>query len=346
MTAKPITIVGGGLAGLTLGIGLRQRGIPVVIFEAGHYPRHRVCGEFISGRGQETLARLGLRELLERSGAVNAATAAFFSTTRSSPPHPLPARAICLSRFTMDNALAVEFRKLGGELLESQRRSDGEFGDGIVRATGRRAQTAENGSRWFGLKVHARNVPLTADLEMHVSSRGYVGLCHVDHGVVNVCGLFRRKVGENKMPQNWRDWLRGSVGSPLNQRLATAGFDENSFCAVAGISLRPQRATAHAECCVGDAITMIPPVTGNGMSMAFESAEMAIEPLAAWSRGESLWTQARQIIADKCDAAFARRLAWAKRVQRMMLAPSLQNVLVRFISRSEWFWRTAFERTR
>ena len=27
---KPITIVGGGLAGLTLGIGLRQRGVPVV----------------------------------------------------------------------------------------------------------------------------------------------------------------------------------------------------------------------------------------------------------------------------------------------------------------------------
>ena len=47
---KPITIVGGGLAGLTLGIGLRQCGVAVTVHEAGHYPRHRVCGEFISGR--------------------------------------------------------------------------------------------------------------------------------------------------------------------------------------------------------------------------------------------------------------------------------------------------------
>ena len=52
---KPITIVGGGLAGLTLGIGLRQRGVPVKILEAGSYPRQRVCGEFISGNGQAVL---------------------------------------------------------------------------------------------------------------------------------------------------------------------------------------------------------------------------------------------------------------------------------------------------
>jgi len=242
MSAKPITIVGGGLAGLTLGIGLRRRGVPVTVWEAGHYPRHRVCGEFISGRGQETLSQLGLRELLERAGAVNAGTAAFFSAARSTPPRSLPVRAICLSRFTMDHVLAVEFRRLGGELLEDQRRRDADFAEGIVRATGRRAQTGENGSRWFGLKVHARNVPLTADLEMHVSPRGYVGLCRVDGGAVNVCGLFRRRAGADRTPQNWREWLRGQTGSPLNRRLAAAEFDESSFCAVAGISLRPQRA--------------------------------------------------------------------------------------------------------
>ena len=360
MAVKPITIIGGGLAGLTLGIGLRRQGVPVTVWEAGHYPRHRVCGEFISGHGQETLARLGLRELLDRAGAVSAGTAAFFSATRSSPPRSLPARAICLSRFIMDELLANEFQKLGGELRAGQRwpsagvrasacpdRLKPELQpEGIVRATGRHVQPTDNGWRWFGLKVHARNVALIADLEMHVSPRGYVGLCRVDGGAVNVCGLFRRRANENRVPQNWRDWLRGQAGSPLNRRLAAAEFDESSFCAVAGISLRPQRAAARAECCIGDAITMIPPVTGNGMSMAFESAEMAVEPLAAWSRGEFSWAQTRQTLASQCDAAFARRLAWAKWLQRMMLAPSLQDILVRFIAHSEWFWRTAFERTR
>ena len=137
---KPITIVGGGLAGLTLGIGLRQRGIPATVWEAGHYPRARVCGEFISGRGQDTLARLDLWGLLVEAGAVFARTATFASPSASSPARPLPQPALCLSRSEMDSLLAENFRQWGGELRENQRWQEGEFGEGVVRATGRRLQ--------------------------------------------------------------------------------------------------------------------------------------------------------------------------------------------------------------
>jgi 2-polyprenyl-6-methoxyphenol hydroxylase-like FAD-dependent oxidoreductase len=132
----------------------------------------------------------------------------------------------------------------------------------------------------------------------------------------------------------------------LNQRLAGAEFDERSFCAVAGLSLKPKRAAELPEICVGDAITMIPPVTGNGMSMAFESAELALPPLASWSRGDISWPDARQKIASACDAAFSRRLKAAQWLQRLVLAPSLQNTLVTLSAHSDWFWRLAFARTR
>jgi flavin-dependent dehydrogenase len=344
--AKPITIVGGGLAGLTLGIGLRRSGVPVTIHEAGHYPRHRVCGEFISGRGQESLARLGLSDLLAQGGAVRANTVAFFTAAQSTPARPLPASAICLSRFTLDDALAGHFSRLGGELIVGQRWRGAEYAEGIVRATGRQPQTEANGARWFGLKVHVRKVSLVADLEMHVSPVGYVGLCQLADGEVNVCGLFRRSARENSTPSSSRELLRGLPDSPLNQRLASAGFDENSVCAIAGLSLRPQRAVERSGICVGDAITMIPPVTGNGMSMAFESAELAVAPLAAWSRGDVTWAEAGTEIARASDAAFARRLTWAKWLQRLLLMPALQNPLMEFTARQDWFWRLAFERTR
>ena len=358
--AKPITIVGGGLAGLTLGIGLRQRDVPVTLYEAGNYPRHRVCGEFISGRGQATLARLGLRELLNQAGAVSAQTTAFFSATRSTSPHRLPSPAICLSRFTLDAVLAKKFCELGGELQTGTRwpavgvhtsacsdRLKPELQlEGTIRATGRRVQAEQGGARWFGLKIHARKVQLAADLEMHVSPQGYVGLCKINGGEVNVCGLFRKCANENKEVKNGCNLLRGQPGSLLRERMAGAEFDEDSFCAVAGLSLRPQQAAARAGICVGDAITMIPPVTGNGMSMAFESAELAIAPLVAWSRGETLWNEARQKIACDCDTAFSRRLAWADWLQRLVLTPALQNPLVALAARSDWFRRMAFEKTR
>jgi 2-polyprenyl-6-methoxyphenol hydroxylase-like FAD-dependent oxidoreductase len=343
---RHITIVGGGLAGLSLGIGLRQCDVPVVILEAGRYPRHRVCGEFISGRGQDTLARLGLVQLIESAGAVRAQTAAFFSARKLIALSPLPAPAFCLSRFELDAALARRFRESGGELHEDHRAPTEDFSEGIVRATGRRAQGEKSDSRWFGLKIHARRVALTADLEMHVSPLGYVGLCKIPGDKVNVCGLFRKGADGSSGAKNWPQLLCGQPSSPLSTRMAAADFDESSSCAVAGLCLRPQRGAARAEICLGDAVTMIPPVTGNGMSMAFESAERAIGPLAAWSRGELSWSGAREKIARDCDKLFRRRLAWAGWLQRLVLAPVWENPLLTLASRSQWFWRVAFERTR
>ena len=91
---------------------------------------------------------------------------------------------------------------------------------------------------------------------------------------------------------------------------------------------------------------MIPPVTGNGMSMAFESAEVAIEPLTAYSRGELSWSKAQKLIATRCDELFERRLAWAGRLQWMMFAPGLQNALVSLVPRSQWLWQMLFTQTR
>jgi 2-polyprenyl-6-methoxyphenol hydroxylase-like FAD-dependent oxidoreductase len=334
------------LAGLTLGIGLRQRDIPVTICEAGSYPRHRVCGEFISGRGPEILEQLGLRELFLRAGARLAETAAFFSTTNSFPLRRLPSPALCLSRHAMDQLLADRFQQSGGELKANTRWQPSDFGEGVVRANGRQLRPVDHGWRWFGLKAHAANVHLSADLEMHVSRNSYVGLCRLGNGKVNVCGLFRRRTNETSDSRNWQELLRGPTDSLLRERLGRSSFDEASFCSVAGLCLRPQLARARMDCCIGDAQTMIPPVTGNGMSMAFESAQMAIEPLAAFSHGEVSWNEAQQTIAVRCDAAFAGRLRWARILPWLMFTPLLQTGAGSALLRSEWFWRMMFTRTR
>jgi flavin-dependent dehydrogenase len=343
---QTVTIIGGGLAGLTLGIGLRRRDIPAAVWEAGHYPRHRVCGEFVSGRGQDTLGRLDLRDVLIGAGAIPARTVEFSSPTIAGRRRELPRPALCLPRNRMDALLAERFRELGGELREGERRRETGDLEGVVFASGRRLQPVVRGWRWFGLKAHAVGVASHADLEMHVSAGGYVGLCRQSGGIVNVCGLFRRQPSSGDVAGNWQELLRGAPGSLLRERMREAAFVADSFCSVAGLNLEPQPARRQAQCRIGDALTMIAPLTGNGMSMAFESGEAAAEPLAAWSRGEASWDKTREVVARQCDAAFARRLAWAKWLQRMIFVPALQNTLVTLISRSEWFWQFWFNRTR
>jgi 2-polyprenyl-6-methoxyphenol hydroxylase-like FAD-dependent oxidoreductase len=349
---KTVTIIGGGLAGLTLGIGLRQRDIPVTIQEAGGYPRHRVCGEFISGTGQMVLERLGLLDSLQKAGAIHARTVMFINGAAQSPVRQLAAPALCLSRYKMDALLAERFQHAGGELRTQSRWTSGDDREGIVSASGRRLQPSEKNAharvRWFGVKAHvASNTPvnLEADLEMHLSPDGYVGVSRIDDGQVNVCGLFQSRPGDSR-PDSKTEWLRGRDGSLLRERLDAAEFEPGSFCSVAGIQLKPRHATAKNDCCIGDALTMTPPVTGNGMSMAFESAEAAIEPLTAFSSGRLNWADAQRQIAKRCDAAFSRRLAWARVLQWMIISQPIRFGLGRFLLRSDLIWRLMFAQTR
>lgn len=343
--SRPITIIGGGLAGLTLGIALRQRDVPVTIWEAGRYPRHRVCGEFICGRGRATLTALGLNEPLSRVGAHEAVTASFFTHKSASPVRPLLEPALCLSRFTLDATLAEQFRSRGGELREGTRWQDSMPCEGVVQASGRRAQTKPEAWRWFGVKAHARTVALTADLEVHLAPNGYVGLCRLADGIVNVCGLFRRRGDEATLPSR-TEILRGAPGSKLHERLTSADFITESVCTVGGLDLRPRHIRSTSECRIGDALTMIPPFTGNGMSMAFESAELAVERLERWSCGKSSWAEAVQTIASCCDEAFRDRLMWANRLHRLMFISPLQPFIVRWLPCSERTWKFLFSHTR
>ena len=340
---RPITIVGGGLAGLTLGIALRRRGIPVTLWEAGTYPRHRVCGEFISGRGVGVLERLDLRRCFDNAGAFESRTAQFIAGRHRSPVRTMPHPALCLSRHSLDALLADAFRRAGGELRENSRWHELDS-DATVHASGRKPHPTEKGWRWFGLKAHARAVPLAADLEMHVSPTGYVGVNRIDHDLVNICGLFRARPGNTQ--EIGFELLRGKPGSLLFERTAAAQFDDDSFCSVAGLSLTPRRAVDDSKCCLGDALTMIPPVTGNGMSMAFESAEIATEPLAAFSNGALSWADARRKIAQECDRTFARRLAWARLAQWLLFSRLMQSRGAGILLRSDWLWTWLFSRTR
>lgn len=317
---REITIIGGGLAGLSLGIGLRRRDLPVTLIEAGKYPRHRVCGEFISGVSRETLEALGVADSMR--DASHHRQLSWFRHGRRLFSRELPEDALAISRYRLDDRLATAFQNHGGNLMTSSRRVR-RAADGEIWSAGRPPRK----SCWLGLKCHLEGFPMEDGLEMHLGQGGYVGLTPIENGRVNLCGLFKvdRSVS-GRGSELLIHYLRRGGHDGLIERIEAAQPDESSCSAVAGFQLGWQPVD-DGVCCVGDACGMIPPFTGNGMSMAFEAAEMAMKPLIEWQRGASSWTDTVVTIHRDAQRRFRRRMHAAMAMHRLLLNTQSQHIL-------------------
>lgn len=313
------------MAGLSLGIALQRRGNSVTLHEAGVYPRHRVCGELISGASDDTFDLLGISDLFH--DARRLVSTAWFFRERRVFVAKLPA-GLGISRLTLDQRLSVKFRELGGVLHERSRLKP-EGGHGVVWCAGRMPTRG----RWIGLKCHVSHLDLQADLEMHLASNGYVGLCRVEEGKVNVCGLFRLDPKlSGKGAQTLDRYLRAGGLESLAARVFSANVDAESFLGVAGFRLgRPPERKGTAA--LGDAWGMIPPFTGNGMSMAFESAAVAAEPVHAWQTGRETWEATLHRLRRALAKRFARRMFWAH-VMHPFLTTDTGQAFFTVVSRS------------
>jgi len=298
---RTVEIIGGGLAGLSLGLGLRARGIPVRLIEAGSYPRHRVCGEFITGLDEATSAQLQLGPFLQH--AIPARGVSWHEPGRPAIRHHLPRPALTLSRFRFDAAMADAFVASGGE-LSTQQRSPVEASVGRVLACGRRPLAS---SPWIGLKQHFRNLALEDDLEVHFGNGAYVGLTRVEDSLVNVCGLFPRpRAGE---PCNIVARTR-AVGLPrLAERLAYADPVADSDCAVAGLDYAANTSTPAS---LGDHQGLIPPFTGHGMTIALQGAAASLDHFEAWSRGTLSWPETLSRVSRALRSRFRRRIFFSR----------------------------------
>lgn len=322
---KAVKIEGGGICGLALGNALARKGVPVSVLEKGRYPRHRVCGEFLAGLTSGTLQILNLEDLF--ADAPIAETVAWFRGGKAVAQYSLPGTISCLSRFAMDQELANRFREAGG-ILETGHRVDLREAplEGTVRTLGK----ASGQSSRLGLKAHFRNLSLEADLEMHLGEQAYVGLSRVEDGWVNVSGLFERRRGLQAKKESWLDtYLRASGLNPLADRLAKAEMRPDSFCGVSGFAfaLPGPGNEDQPVLSLGDHHAMIPPFTGNGMTMAFESAALALPFLLAYSQGKSTWPETVDKLTRARNRRFNGRLQRAIWLQSLLEKNLTQNLL-------------------
>ena len=114
-------------------------------------------------------------------------------------------------------------------------------------------------------------------------------------------------------------YLRKNGLESLAERLSAVEVDEKSFTGVSAFRLGPQ-AVEESECVLGDAESMIAPFSGNGMSMAFESAEVASEPLRNYAFGRYDWATTRARVREGLRARFRTRLATSRVVHPLLFS--------------------------
>jgi flavin-dependent dehydrogenase len=316
-----ITIIGGGLTGLSLAIALRRHGIPVLLHEAGSYPRHRVCGEFISGVSRQTLDNLGITAVL--SDALVHQSVCWFSGDQKVRRTVIKTPALAISRFLLDQRL-YEMAIANGVAIHTQSRQSIEAdATGMVRANGR---IPAPGS-WIGIKAHIKGIAPSASLEMHSGPIGYLGITQVEEGWFNACGLFHidRSI-KARREELLCAYLIKNGNHLLAEQLQSAQWRDDSFSACAGFSLGKQSSNS-GSMSLGDSHAIIPPFTGNGMTMAFESAEIALPHLIAYSENRISWEQACYRTDMQLHKHFRKRLTASRFIHPLLFHPASRHLL-------------------
>ena len=113
---KRIIIIGGGLAGLTAAIHLRKLLFSVTLIEKNQYPKHKVCGEYISNEVLPYLEWLNISiEDLTPSKIKNLTLSSETGKTISTK---LPLGGFGISRYTLDNYLFEKAQNDGCQMVQ------------------------------------------------------------------------------------------------------------------------------------------------------------------------------------------------------------------------------------
>lgn len=270
-----VRVIGAGPAGTAAAIAAVQAGAAVDLFEKSRFPRHKVCGEFLSPEATELLDGFGVDWAAAGPARLRRLMLCF--GTRESVG-PLPETAFGLSRYALDAMLLNRAIRLGATL---HREPGVPLGPTVI-ATGRHS-SAPKGERLFGFKAHFCG-PSTDVMALYFQPGGaYVGVNAIEGGMTNVCGVAPEQVLA-KSGFEVDAYLNGI--EPVRRRLAGMTRRWN-WIRVGPLVFENQfsNGTKFAEYYAGDSLSFVDPFTGSGIYSALLTGKMAGCAAAA---GESI----------------------------------------------------------
>lgn len=295
-----VLILGGGVAGCAVSIALARKGRSVTLIEREPTPRHKVCGEFLSGEALEDLHALGID--VASLGAVPLDYVRLAAARRAAEA-PLPFRAASLTRKALDTALIAEAVAAGVRVERGRgvkalcRTTKNQWQAVLDDGTTFEAPTAflatgkhdmrgyarpKDSHHWVAFKMYYRLSPtqmndLQGASELTLYSGGYGGIQPVEDGIANFCSVVKQSYFA-KAGLRWEGLIaKMQQDCPhLAMRLDGAEPLLNKPIAITHIPYGyMRRVTEDGLYCIGDQAAVIPSFTGDGISIALHTARRA-----------------------------------------------------------------------
>jgi flavin-dependent dehydrogenase len=336
-----LAIIGGGPAGSSAAITAARAGVKVALFEARDFPRHKVCGEFVSAESLDLLAGL-LHDATEAASCF--ASAPVIDRTRLflaervieaavSPP------ALSMTRHDLDALLwkaaqhtGVQARSNcevgaydGNGAFTIETSSGAYFAKALMVAAGRWSlftlnRTLPPGPKWIGVKAHFRESNVTCSTDLYFFEGGYCGVQPVGSDTVNTCAMVRSDCAtslDEVFALHPRLAERAAGWQTLGQPISTAPL----------VYRKPQPVRDNIVF-LGDAAAFIDPFVGDGISIALQSGRAAAECLCEFVFGRKSLADAVAHYEREYVRQFAPLIAAASRVRSLLELPAVARSLV------------------
>ena len=292
-----ICIVGGGLAGLVAAIHLKKSNYNVLVLEKNEYPKHKVCGEYISNEVLPYLQTLSLDIPSLKPNKID--TLSFSLASGATTTTTLPLGGFGVSRYNLDHYLYNEALKIGCTIIQ-ENVLDINFLDNqftvstdksyynskiVLGGFGKRSnldvkfnrEFIQIQSQWLGVKGHYE-LDFPDDLVgLHHFRGGYCGVSKVENNLVNICYLCNYKTFKKfKNIEEYQDHIV-CENPNLKHIFEKAILVFEKPLTISQISFDKKKSVENHILMVGDTAGLIHPLCGNGMAMAIHSAKLASE---------------------------------------------------------------------
>ena len=318
------------------------------MIEKSPYPRHKVCGEYVSNEISPYLYSLGVDVSQLKPTSIK--TLEFTTCHDRTIKTELPLGGFGISRYALDNLLyqkalangciiifdtviAVSFVEnlfavtTQNQVLKSKI---------VLGAQGKRSNIDQFLNRdfiskptpWLAVKAHySGNFPDDI-VALHNFEGGYCGISKIEDNIINICYLANLKTFKKykNIEEHQQNVLYKNKHIKFLLENSTPLFEKP--LSISQISFDKKKAVENHILMIGDTAGLIHPLCGNGMAMAIHSAKIASELILEYHVGKITSRQLLEKTYEKqWQQNFEKRLSMGRLLSKALQHKSSTTVL-------------------